>query len=269
MLFIILLILVLIGGCLFLMIQTDHSKNSVLKTYPKVFNHRGMYDNLTVAENSLNAFKKSCDYGYGIECDLQFSKDKTVMVFHDDTLARMGNSSKRINEIDTKELTKLKLLNTEDTIPSLKQVLELVKGKVPLYLEIKDFSMNYQQLVDAIMEDLETYEGEYILCSFNPILLHYIKLKYPQVTRGIISQDYSQDTWVPWYQRVLLHHLLLNFYCRPHLISYGYADACLALKICKLAGCFSAGWAIGSQAKYNRYRARYDVTVIEHFIPKE
>ena len=52
--------------------------------------HRGLFDNEgDVPENSLAAFKKAVDEGYGIELDVQLSKDKVPVVFHDAGLYRM------------------------------------------------------------------------------------------------------------------------------------------------------------------------------------
>ena len=52
--------------------------------------HRGLFDNKSEApENSLAAFRKAVEAGYGIELDVQLSKDKKLVVFHDATLKRM------------------------------------------------------------------------------------------------------------------------------------------------------------------------------------
>ena len=52
--------------------------------------HRGLHDNRTSApENSLEAFRMAVEAGYGIEMDVQLTKDNIPVVFHDKTLKRM------------------------------------------------------------------------------------------------------------------------------------------------------------------------------------
>jgi len=54
------------------------------------FAHRGLHsEDKTVPENSLEAFRQARDAGYGMELDVQLSKDGEVVVFHDDTLERI------------------------------------------------------------------------------------------------------------------------------------------------------------------------------------
>ena len=53
--------------------------------------HRGLHDNTSMApENTMAAFKKAVDAGYGIECDVQLTKDGIPVIFHDFTLARVA-----------------------------------------------------------------------------------------------------------------------------------------------------------------------------------
>ena len=62
---------------------------------PKVYYaHRGLYDNISDApENSLAAFQKAVDAGYGIELDVQMTADGKVVVVHDFNLKRTRRST--------------------------------------------------------------------------------------------------------------------------------------------------------------------------------
>ena len=51
--------------------------------------HRGMFDNISVTENSLEAFRRACDSGFGIELDVRLSSDGIPVVIHDDNLERV------------------------------------------------------------------------------------------------------------------------------------------------------------------------------------
>ena len=53
----------------------------------KLYAHRGLHDNNSNApENSMAAFKKAVEAGYGIECDVQLTRDGIPVIFHDFTL---------------------------------------------------------------------------------------------------------------------------------------------------------------------------------------
>ncbi|MBQ1190284.1 MAG: glycerophosphodiester phosphodiesterase, partial [Lachnospiraceae bacterium] len=100
--------------------------------------HRGLHDNHSDApENSMKAFQKAVDAGYGIEMDIQLTKDKIPVVFHDETLNRMCGVEGKVWEFTYEELQKLTLAESEERIPKFEDVLALVGGKVPLIVEYK------------------------------------------------------------------------------------------------------------------------------------
>ena len=98
--------------------------------------HRGLHGE-TIPENSLPAFARAVEEGFGIELDVQLSSDGIIMVFHDDTLARMTGAKGKLNEYTCEELQQLHLGDSEETIPTFDQVLEVVGGRIPLLIELK------------------------------------------------------------------------------------------------------------------------------------
>ena len=131
--------------------------------------HRGLH-NETRAENSMSAFRAAVEAGYGIELDVQLSKDGVVTVFHDYSLLRMTGVDKKLNELDFSQLKTLSLDNTEEKIPSLKEVLSLIDGKVPLLVELKGETTD-TSLCKKTAELLKEYYGEYCIESF--FVFHY------------------------------------------------------------------------------------------------
>ena len=99
--------------------------------------HRGL-DNGSIPENSMAAFRNAIEKGYTIELDVQFTKDKELIVFHDDDLSRLTNDNRKVKDVNYQELKNLKLENTDEKIPTLKEVVEMVDNQVPLIIEIKD-----------------------------------------------------------------------------------------------------------------------------------
>ena len=88
--------------------------------------HRGIFDNKQIPENSLLSFSKAIQLNYPIELDVQLTKDKQLVVFHDLSLERMCGTEKFISDLTLQELRNYSLLSTDEKIPSLQEVLDLV-----------------------------------------------------------------------------------------------------------------------------------------------
>ena len=238
----------------------------------KYFAHRGLYDNSTNApENSLRAFKKAIDRGYGIELDVQLTKDKKVVVAHDFDLKRICGVDKRIADLTYKELKQYKIFDSNCTIPTFAKVLELVDGKVPLIIEYKmpSFKTEVCEIVD---EMLESYSGDYMVESFHPMAVYWYKKNRPNVFRGILSSDYASDNSAEGYSPIVMSmskNLLFNFLIKPDFIAYDcrfYNNT--SRKICmNLYNATSVAWTIKSQKELNDRRADYDLFIFEGFIP--
>ena len=99
--------------------------------------HRGLHD-AEHPENSLSAFALAVKNGYGIELDVRLSKDGVLVVFHDDTLDRVAGIPGKVIDFTAKELSEMRLGGSEEGIPTLAEVLDLVNGRVPLLVEIKE-----------------------------------------------------------------------------------------------------------------------------------
>ena len=94
------------------------------------FAHRGLHSrDKSVPENSLAAFELAASAGYGIELDVQLSKDGQVVVFHDDTLDRVCGVHGRVDAFDYSQLREMKLCGSEQTIPLFTEVLQTIRGR--------------------------------------------------------------------------------------------------------------------------------------------
>jgi len=99
--------------------------------------HRGLWSSDGPPENSLAAFKAACAAGYGIELDVQLSRDGEAMVFHDDDLKRMTGVEGRIGDLTTTELAELRLDGGDERIPTLSETLALVGRRALVHVELK------------------------------------------------------------------------------------------------------------------------------------
>ncbi|MGO6814816.1 glycerophosphodiester phosphodiesterase [Rhizobium brockwellii] len=138
--------------------------------------HRGYHDlNTHVWENTLSAFSRAIEAGFAIECDLHYASDGVPVIFHDEDLQRLCNLHGDIRERTSRELGLIAIGGTSDKVPTLRQLLDLVKGKVPLVLELKGREADDEGFAEAVLEVLEGYEGKVALMSFDHWLLRDLK----------------------------------------------------------------------------------------------
>jgi glycerophosphoryl diester phosphodiesterase len=138
--------------------------------------HRGYHDlNNAVWENTLSAFARAVEAGFAIECDLHYASDGVPIIFHDEDLERLCNLKVDVRERTSQELGLIAVGGTKDKVPTLKQLLALVQGKVPLVLELKGREADDEGFAESVLEVLEGYEGKVALMSFDHWLLKDLK----------------------------------------------------------------------------------------------
>lgn len=231
--------------------------------------HRGLFDNDTEApENSLNAIRKAVENGYGIEFDVQLSKDQIPVVFHDPTLKRMCGIEGNVWEYTLDELRQFKLKDSEETIPTLEEVLEVVGGKVPLIIEYK-LDVVSTKVCELANEILTNYEGVYCIESFHPWAVKWYKENRPDILRGQLSEDYSTNPGK--YKGVhfwVMKHLLTNFLTRPDFIAYNHEHSYVfSRKVCSAMGALPVAWTIRSQEAYENAKPQYKLFIFDSCIP--
>ncbi len=233
--------------------------------------HRGLHNNMTDApENSLKSFAHAVEHGYGIELDVQLTKDLIPVVLHDYNLKRACGKDIKVADLTYDELKAYKLFKSQERIPVLKEVLELVDGKVPLIIELK-IPWGARKLCEAVAKLLEQYQGLYCIESFNPFGLVWYRRNKPSVVRGQLSTDFAKEKIAGTrLQHFLLKHLLLNFLTKPDFIAYqhGYRKD-LSFAVCRLLyRVKTVAWTIKSQKDYENNRRYFKLFIFESFIPE-
>ena len=230
--------------------------------------HRGLHDNHSDApENSMKAFKKAVDAGYGIEMDIQLTKDKIPVVFHDETLNRMCGVEGKVWEFTFEELQKLTLAESEERIPKFEDVLALVDGKVPLIVEYK-LDVPSTEVCEIADPMLQAYNGIYCIESFHPFAVNWYREHRPEVIRGQLSQDFSkQEKYKGKFIYWLLSNLLTNVLTRPDFIAYNHKDADMfSRKVCSLMGALPVAYTIKSQEEYEKVKDQFELFIFDSFI---
>jgi glycerophosphoryl diester phosphodiesterase len=178
--------------------------------------HRGYHDlNNAIWENTLSAFSRAVEAGFAIECDLHYASDGVPVIFHDEDLERLCNLKGDVRERTSKELGLIAVGGTKDKVPTLKQLLDLVQGKVPLVLELKGREADDEGFAESVLEVLEGYEGKIALMSFDHWLLKDLKDFGAPFPVGLTANGNTAEEYAT-HEKAM--ELGLDF------ISYYYAD---------------------------------------------
>lgn len=152
-------------------------------------------------ENSPAAIRAAVAAGYGIEIDVQGTRDGRAVVFHDEWLERLTDATGLVKDHTAANLGQIVLRDADDTIPTLEQVLDMVAGRVPLLIEIKDQTDRMVEtdarLETAVARALNGYNGPVAVMSFNPHAVANMARLAPHIPRGITTSAYDPAGWAP------------------------------------------------------------------------
>lgn len=262
---------IMIPGALYLMSVTPRVVNrpdaGIFRK--KYFAHRGLHDNAGAApENSMAAFRRAVEAGYGIELDVQMTKDGIPVIFHDGTLERMCGVKARIEDYTYEQLQQFKLADSEQSIPKLEDMLALVDGRVPLIVEIKSETKDvaFCAVIDRM---LRAYQGEYCIESFNPLVLLWYRRYHNSVVRGQLASNFRIDGGHKSPLYFFMTHLLLNIFTAPDFIAYNHQfEEEPGRRICRwLYRHPAVAWTIRSEAELKKMNGKFDVFIFENFLP--
>ena len=162
--------------------------------------HRALHDRAAGrVENSLASVRAAVEAGYGIEIDVQCSRDGQAMVFHDYVLDRLTGETGAVGARTAEDLARIALTDDGGGIPTLPEVLEAIGGRVPLLIEIKDqdgaMGPATGPLGAAVARALEGYDGDVALMSFNPHHVAEMARLCPEQPRGLTTDPFAEDDW--------------------------------------------------------------------------
>lgn len=229
--------------------------------------HRGLH-NKELPENSLGAFKNAAEHRFGIELDIQLSKDKIPMVFHDATLKRVCGIDAKLSDFTCEELQKMKLLDSEYTIPTFAEVLETVDGRVPLLVEFKPGN---KELCDIACPMLDEYNGVFCVESFDPFILQRIKKIRPRYARGqLVANSIKSKSTKNFFLNFAITALLLHLLSRPDFVAYDvnmkYNPSVFLCKHLFRVPMFV--WTVKSEDVLKKSHKKKLLTIFEGFIPE-
>lgn len=238
--------------------------------------HRGLHDRtLGVVENSASAFAAAITHKYAIECDLQLTADGEAVVFHDERLDRLTESTGWVHERTAAQMKAFVLRGTQDRAQTLAELLHQVHGQVPLVIEIKTHWKRDHRLAWRALEVLRGYDGPHCLMSFDPDVVEALRLRSPQTLRGIVADRTVDPEYnlLPLARRIELR--AMSHFSRtvpemgrtqPHFISYHFRDLPWApVTAFRHAGHPVISWTIRSAEQAAQARRYSDQITFEGF----
>jgi glycerophosphoryl diester phosphodiesterase len=235
--------------------------------------HRGLHDAAAgIVENTPSAFRAAVAANYAIECDIQISADGEAMVFHDQTLDRLTETSGRVDALPAAELKRVTLRATGDRMLTLGELCDLVADRAALLVEVKSRFDGDLRLVRRATAVLAGYRGHVAVMSFDPAPIAALRSLAPRLPRGIVAERrYDHPEWKPLSARTkralaYFQHALRS---RPQFIAYSVKDLpsaipLLARNVLRIP---VLTWTVRSEVDRARAARYADQMIFEGFRP--
>lgn len=231
--------------------------------YKKNMYHRGKFDNVKVYENTMEAYKLAKEEKAPIELDVRLTADYEVICLHDSSLKRLFNRERDVSDITYKRLNKLR---DDLTVPTLKEVLKEIDGKVELMIELKHHNSKFNKiLVKKVYELLKDYNGKYVVVSFNPLILS----KYKKLDKGVFTGRIGSRESTKFIEKLVISNFILPGFAKPDFISfdvYNYDEE--KIKKLKAKGYKIIGWPLKNAEEKKALSKLFDNYIVEGFAIK-
>jgi glycerophosphoryl diester phosphodiesterase len=235
--------------------------------------HRGLHDAARgVIENTTSAFDAAIAGNYGIETDVQLSRDGEAMVHHDDVLGRLTDGSGPLAALTAAQLARVPYRATADRMMTLGELCERIAGRVPLVVEIKSRFTRDERLVARAAEVLKAYAGPAAAMSFDPHLVACLRHMAPALARGVVSQRrFTHAEWagLSAWRRISMAHLLHAPGTRPDFVAYRVDDLpAPATRFMRWVGAPVLTWTVRTAEQRERAKQWADQMIFEGFRAK-
>ncbi len=237
--------------------------------------HRGLHAE-GIPENSLTAFAKARELGFGIELDVHLTLDGELVVIHDSSLGRVCGRSGVVEQLTLAELGECRLMGTDEGVPTLDEVLRLFDASgdttspaPPVIVELKTADGNAALLAERTMACIDRYDLSFCVESFDPRALGWLRAHRPDVLRGQLVRSFLGDKDLGLARRLGATALLGNVTARPDFIACRFRDRGLpAVRLaCGRLGAHLVTWTIHSEREMLESEAEGAPVIFEGFIP--
>ena len=248
--------------------RTGHPELEYLRKYR--YAHRGFHDKPQIPENSLPAFRRAIEHGFGSEFDVHLTKDGQLVVFHDDTTDRCTGQSGTLEDRTLKEVRELRLEGTQEQIPLFDEVLELFENTgLPLIIELKVVGGNQGPLAEKVCTRLDSYKGHFCIECFDPRAMAEVRKLRPDIVRGQLSSDFVKEPATsPKGTRSILTNLKMDFLSKPDFVAYNFDYASnKAFRKAVARGIQGVAWTIRTPEDMKKAESLGYICIFEKFDP--
>jgi len=235
--------------------------------------HRGLHDaGRGIIENTAGAARAAIAADYGIEVDVQLSRDGEAMVHHDDVLGRLTEGEGRLDQLTAAELKRVAFRGSSEHMMTLGELCDLVSERVTMLVELKSRFDGDARLPGRVAAVLAGYRGPVAAMSFDPRQLAWLQQKSPRLPRGIVAAKYRPHPYwdlMPAWMRYGMGYLLTALTSRPHFVAYAVADlpALAPLLARHVFGIPLLTWAVRTAAERRIAERWADQMIFEGFRP--
>ncbi len=232
--------------------------------------HRGLHGG-GVPENSMAAFRRAVEHGFGAELDVHLLRDGSLAVIHDANLLRVAGADVQVEDLTAQELSAYTLGGTSERVPLFSDVLALFDAaQLPLIIELKTVGGNHKALTDAVLQALRGHSAPYCIESFDPRAIAYLRRVKPSVVRGQLAANFAADGELPaGYSRTTLFvcaNLICNVLSRPDFVAYRFSDRTrAAFRFCRCT--MKVLWTITDTQQLRWTEERGMLAIFEGFLP--
>lgn len=238
--------------------------------------HRGLHGE-GAPENSMAAFLRAREHGFGVELDVHLTADGELVVIHDSDIRRMCGREGIVERMTLSELLECRLAGTDEQIPTFSEALSVFdcdptgesELPAPVIVELKTLDDNHAELCERAMRCLDDRLVRYCVESFDPRAVAWMRRHRPEVIRGQLAENFWPDADRPLYVRVGGTALLGNAAARPDFVAYKFSDCDNpAVRLsCGLLGAHLVAWTLRSERELAAAEAAGAVPIFEGFLP--
>ena len=159
----------------------------------------------------------------------------------------------------------MRLCGTAQRIPLFSEVLDVIRGRGPLIVELKNGRRN-QELCKKTYALLQGYQGDVCVESFNPRIVAWFRFHGKDLLRGQLAaptDEYVKDGFAKPLSYVL-SRCLLNFLARPQFIAYKLVRRPLPVRLAEWLGAMKVCWTSHDPAS----EKGQDTVIFEFYRPR-
>lgn len=233
--------------------------------------HRGLHAKGTErVENTLASFEAAIDHGFATELDVQLTADGEAVVFHDFTLERLTGSTGKVIDKSSAALSQIQIAGTQQPIMTLHQVMEVIDGRAPVFIELKGESKHLSPLSQAVALTLSDYSGPCAVMSFDHRLVSDLATLLPHTPRGLVFMSFKEYKKQHFFKRLTHSFALHAPLLRLDFMAYDQSGLpAMAPSLWKKAlNIPLLSWTVTSKERQEFIQPFVDQIIFEQFIPQ-